>query len=80
MWTDNSDPDRYAMQPETDFERELLDVLCRALSQFPEVERRYWTFDVPEYPGLSRLAWQSADDSDPPSAALVIDLDPEAVA
>jgi hypothetical protein len=65
------------MQPSTREEKAILELIRSSLAAHSDVQRRYWTFDVPEYPGLNRLAWDEATESDPASNALVIDYDPE---
>lgn len=77
MLTDNSIPDRYVLQPETRTEEVLLAAVMDAFRtrERAGVERAYWTMDVPEYPGLSELAWRDAGEMDPPRMALVVDFE-----
>lgn len=74
MWTDNSDPERYVFQAETATEMALLKALKKGLGTCSSIERVFWSFDAPEYPGLNELRWRQASRHDPEKIVLVVDF------
>lgn len=80
MWTDNSERGRFALQPATPDESELLALVAVGIEQVGAVRRAYWTSEVDEFPGLSHLRWHETDDDDRGASALVVEYDTEAAA
>ncbi|WP_049970555.1 hypothetical protein [Haladaptatus cibarius] len=82
MYIDDTNP-RLALQPETHRERRVLRAIQNALDHASthelgphtakEIAPAWWTYDVPEYPGLDDDLHRIVDRQQPGEMALIID-------